>query len=135
MAKEKDAQKLQQKYIEMQIIDQQMKQMQKQIQLIEMQMSEITVTKEALNDLKDAKINSDILAPISSGIFVKAALADNKKLAVNVGSGTVVEKKIPEVIKIIEEQESEIKKTYDSLMAEMQKLGTKALQIEESLSK
>jgi prefoldin alpha subunit len=135
MAKEKDAQKLQQKYLEMQIIDQQMKQIQKQLQLIESQITEIAVTKEALNDLKNTKTDSEILAPVSSGIFVKGKLADNEKLAVNVGSGTVVEKTIPDVIKIIEEQEKEIKKTYDALMIEMQKLGTKALQLEKSLSK
>jgi prefoldin alpha subunit len=133
MAKEKDAQKLQQKYMELQILDQQMKQIQKQLQLIEMQLSEVEATKEALNDLKNTKTDSEILAPISNGIFVKGKLIDNQKLAVNVGSGTVVEKSVPELIKIIDEQEQEIKKAHDSLAAEMQKLGTKALEIEKTL--
>lgn len=132
---EKDAQKLQQKYMELQMIDQQMKQMQKQIQLIESQITEIVITKEAITALKNTKTNSEILAPISSGIFIKGTLADNQKLAVNVGSGTVVEKTIPEVIRIIEEQETEINKTYEILIAELQNLGTKALQIEQELSK
>ena len=132
MAK-KDPQKLQQQYMEMQIIDQQMKQIQRQLQMIESQMVEVAATKEALNDLKDTKTGSEILAPISSGIFIKSNLAENTKLAVNVGSGTVVEKTIPEVINIIEEQEEEIKKTYDNLVIEMQRMGTKALELEQNL--
>ena len=132
---EKDAQKLQQKYMDLQMIDQQMKQMQQQIQLIESQINEIVITKEAINSLKNTKTDSEILAPISGGIFIKGTLTDNQKLAVNVGSGTVVEKTIPEVIKIIEEQETEINKTYNTLIAELQNLGTKAIQIEQEISK
>ena len=130
---EKDAQKLQQKYIEMQILDQQMKQIQQQIQLIESQLVEVENTKQALNDLQKTNAGSEILAPISNGIFLKATLADNQKLRVNVGSGTVVEKTIPEVISIIEEQEEEIKKAYGQLTAEIQKLSIKALAMEEEL--
>ena len=130
---EKDAQKLQQKYIEMQIMDQQMKQIQQQIQLIESQLVEVENTKQALNDLQKTNNGSEILAPISNGIFLKATLTDNQKLRVNVGSGTVVEKTIPEVMDIIEEQEGEIKKAYGQLTAEMQKLSTKALAMEEEL--
>ena len=131
----RDAKKLQQKYLELQVIDQQMKQLQRQLQLIESQMMEVTMTKEALNELGAVSKGTEMLAPISGGIFVRANLADSNKLAVNVGAGTVVEKTIPEVIRIMEEQESEIRKTYNSLAEELQKLGEKALEIQEELSK
>ena len=131
---EKDARKLQQKYLELQIIDQSMKQIHKQLQMIEAQMAEIALTKEAINDLSTVQEGSEIISPISSGIFLKSSLLDSKKLLVNVGSGTVVEKTIPETIKIIEDQEVEIRKTYDVLAQELQKLGTKAMQLEGSIS-
>ena len=102
--------------------------------MIEAQIAEIALTKEAINDLANVQEGSEIISPISSGIFLKSSLLDSKKLLVNVGSGTVVEKTIPETTKIIEEQEAEIKKTYDVLVAELNKLGAKAIQLEESLS-
>jgi len=130
---EKDSQKMQQQYMEMQMINQQMNQIQQQIQMIEAQLIEVETTKNALRDLQKTKIGSEILAPVSNGIFIKATLSDNEKLRVNVGSGTVVEKSIPEVIKIIEEQESEIRKAESQMSAELEKLTTKALEIEQAL--
>lgn len=130
---EKDAQKIQQNYMEMQMINQQMKQIQQQIQMIEAQLIEVETTKQALKDLEKTETGAETLAPISSGIFLKTTLVDNKKLKVNVGSGVVVEKTILEVIKIIKEQEEEIRNTHSNLAVEMQKLSTKALEIEKAL--
>jgi len=131
---EKDSQELQQRHMEMQIISQQMQQIQQQLQMIETQLVEVASTKEALSDLEKTKTGSEILAPVSNGIFVKGSLSDNQKLSVNVGSGVVVEKTIPEVIKIIEEQEQEIKNAYENLTEELQKMGTKALELENSMN-
>ena len=122
---EKDSQELQQKYMEMQILSQQMQQIQQQMKMIENQLAEVATTKEALNDLKETKTGSEILAPVSNGIFLKGTLSDNQKLSINVGSGVVVEKTIPDVIKIIEEQETEIKKAYDQLTEKIETLRSR----------
>jgi prefoldin alpha subunit len=130
---EKEKQQLQEKYMQMQLMEQQMQQVQKQLKLIEQQMQELTLTEQALNDLKNAKIGSEILVPIASGIFVKAELKDNKELAVNVGADTVVKKSIEEAKELIINQVEEITKIQEDLTGNMEKLQLSAQSIQKEL--
>ena len=95
---------LQNKYMQYQMIDQQMKQIQQQVQVIEKQLVDLAVTRQAMDDLEKTNVGSEILVPVSNGIFTKAELKDNKKLILNVGSNTAVEKSIPETKKLIDNQ-------------------------------
>ena len=83
---------LQEKYIELQMIEQQMKQIQKQAQLVDSQMNELAVAHQALDDIKKTKPGTKILVPISNGIFAKAEIKDNEDLIVNVGANVIVNK-------------------------------------------
>src|SRR3989338_2449099 len=89
----KDKQKeMQEKYIELQLLDQQIKQMQKQIQLVEQQVMELSSVKQSLDEIKNIEKGTEVLAPLSSGIFAKAEIKDIDKLLVNVGADVVIEK-------------------------------------------
>jgi len=61
-----------------------------------------------MTELQKTTVNTEILAPIANGIFFKAELKDNQKLTINVGSEVAVEKTIPEVIRLLEEQKEKI---------------------------
>lgn len=124
----------QQKHIEMHLLDQQIKQVQKQLQLLEQQILELNATKDALDDFAAIKPGTEILVPISSGIFVKGQIKDNKELTVNVGANVAVNKSIPETKKLLEEQLEEIKKFQQELILNLQKLGLKAQEIEKELT-
>ena len=79
-----------------------------QFQMISEQSLDIEKTRDSLNDLANSKTGSTMLAPIANGIFVRAKLENTEKLMINVGSDTVVEKTVPQVIVLLEEQEDNL---------------------------
>ena len=92
-------------------------------------------TKDAIDDLAAAKPGTEMLVPISSGIFVKGQIKDNKELTVNVGADTAVKKTIPETKKLIQQQLVEIKNFQKELNLNLQKLSLKAQETQKELSK
>lgn len=128
-----DEKEMQEKYIELQSLEQQMAQVQKYLQLMDNQIIELTTTNKALDDLKDVKPNTNILVPISNGIFAKAEIKDSKELIVNVGANVTVKKDVKSTKDLIEKQIDEIKSNYGQINSEMQKLGVKASAIEKEL--
>ena len=86
-------QKTEDRYRQLQMIQQQAEQIAEYVQKLQMQLQEIDNSLEALQELKNTAINTEILAPVANGIFLKASLQDNQKLVVNVGAEVTVEKK------------------------------------------
>jgi len=131
MAKEEE--QLQEKYIEMKMIEQQMEEIQKQAQKVEQQVMEMMGTVQSLDEFKNAKKGDGILVPISSGIFAKAALQENKEFLVNVGADTVVSKDIEATKKLMEKQVEQMKELHMNVQMQMQKLALKASSVQEEL--
>lgn len=130
-----DKGKIQEKYMELQLIEQQAKQIQKQAQLVESQIDELTSANDALDDLKNTKPGTKILVPISNGIFAKAEIKDTKDLIVNVGSNVTVNKDVESAKNLIKTQIDEIKAFQEKIMIDFQKLGVKGTVIEQELQK
>ena len=98
----------QQKYLQLQMLDQQIKQVQQYLQTFDQQLVEIRNVISSLKELSKLKKGDQILAPLASGIFVKAKLEDNNEVRVNVGTNIVVTKNIEDAVKMLQEQEAEI---------------------------
>ncbi len=126
MAKtENDAQSMQQKQMEMQMLNSQLQQLQQQLNAVEQQSMEIEFVIDALENLSKVEVDTDVLVPLSSGIFVKAKLQDNKNLIVNVGSNTTVTKTIPEVQDMLKQQVQEIAKVKKELTDKFTEFASK----------
>ncbi len=132
-AKEEQAKKVQQKYLELQLIDQQMKQVQKQVEAIERQVVELDEVLQSLDALATSKSGSEMFVPITSGIFLKARLEDNEKLAVNVGSNTVVSKDIPATKTMLAEQAMDMRKFQTELAEQFEKMAERAVGLQKEL--
>jgi len=130
-----DEKQLQQKYMEFQMIEEQLKQISNQVQELDSKLLELEYLKKSLDELAGAKKGSEILAPISPGIFVKAELLDPNDLLVNVGSKTVVGKNIKETKKLLDFQINEIDNIREQMIAELTKNSRKAQDIEKELIK
>jgi prefoldin alpha subunit len=130
---EEQQKKLQQKYLELQIIDQQMKQIQKQVEAVEKQVSEIDEVQQSLDELSKSKVGSDMWVPISNGIFLKARLEENKKLGVNVGSSTVVMKDIPSTKEMLANQATEMRKFQAEMVSQFEQMAEKAAELQAEL--
>lgn len=133
--KEEDAQVMQQKYMELQMLDQQVKQIQQQLHAVEQQSMEIEHVIDALGSLSKVEKGSDILAPLSSGIFIKGRIEDTKEVVVNVGSNTTVTKQIPEVQEMLKKQAQELEKAKKDLSARFTEFANKMQAIQGTLMK
>ena len=119
------------KYMQLQSVQQQVEQITEYVERLQQQRQELDLSIEALSGLQKIKSNTEILAPIANGIFLKAELKDNKKLIVNVGAEVTVEKNIPEVIALLEEQKTKITENMveaENVFQQLQEQGRKIYQ-------
>ncbi|MBU4493446.1 MAG: prefoldin subunit alpha [Nanoarchaeota archaeon] len=126
---------LQKMYLELQLLDEQIKQVQKQIVVLDEQLVELNNTLQALDDFNKTAVGTKILVSLSPGIFTKAELKDNKELLVNVGSNVVVKKNVAETKDLLKKRFDSIKKYRDLILAEMQKIGLQASNLEQEINK
>jgi len=113
------------KYLELQILNQQIKQLQQQIINLENQVIELEVLEDNLNELKKVKEGTEILVSMGAGIFAKAQLKDNKKVIVNVGSSTMVKKEIDEAKTLVTDQVNQIKQIVNEITEELEKAAVR----------
>jgi len=129
MTDKKEKQKmLEAKYMEQQLLEQEIKQIQGSLQTIDNQIMEIRLVEHSIDELKKTKIGQGIFVPLSNGIFLKGKLVNNQKLLVNVGSGVVVGKSIEGTKGLLHKQLDELDKLRNQIMAQFQK---SAMQLEE----
>jgi prefoldin alpha subunit len=107
-------------YLQYQMLNQQLKEIQQKMQEIANQANEIQITKQAVEEIPNVGKGTEILAPFAPGIFVKAELKDNKEFHINVGSKVVVTKSVGETVKLLEEQEKELERAQEQLAGQWQ---------------
>ncbi len=119
-------------YMEMQNIDQQLKQLQEYSQNFETQALGISEILESLDDFEKSTPGSKIFVPLQNGIFVEAKLGDSKKVKVNVGSGIVVEKTVGETKEMMEKQLEAVKLYRLQLNSQIEELTAKLQELEKA---
>ena len=125
-----DENKLKQKYLEMQTIQQQANQVREQLSQLQEQVDEIHLVASSLDELKDINKGDEILVPIVNGIFIKAQVLDTDHVKMNVGSGTVTDKTIDQAKTLLLSQAGEIEEIRDKLSGLFEELSKRALSIE-----
>jgi prefoldin alpha subunit len=125
-----DEQKMQEKALKIQILEQQIIGVQNQLQNLEAQLVDLDITKESLDDLKKSEKGSELLSMLSPGIFVKSNLADNKDVIINVGAGVAVKKDVDKAKELVEQQFEEVKKVQLQLLMDMEKLNEAIIRME-----
>ena len=131
--KEKE-EKLQKLYLEFQVLSEQIKQLENQSTALNNQLIELIVTDQSLDDLKKTDKGAEILVPLSSGIYTKAELKDNKNFIVNVGSNIALTKDLDATKILIKDQIDEIKKLQENLVNQLQLHTSKASAIEQEMN-
>ncbi len=125
--------KAQEKYIELKTLEQHIKQLQSQLEMITDQLIELTVTSNSIGEFSRINSGKEVFVPLSSGIFAKAAIKDTSELLVNIGANIVVNKDIASAKKLIQNQAEEIKKVQSRMINELEKMAAHAAQLEAQL--
>ena len=126
---------MQELYLKLQMVHEQIKEIEKQDQMFNNQIVELTATTQSLDDFKNLKQGTEILVPLNRGMYAKAELKDNKELLVNVGSNVTVKKDIESTKKLINEQIVEITNVQQQMVVNLQQLSSQAALIEGEIKK
>lgn len=130
-----DQKNLNEKYLELQILEHQLKQVNQQILNLDNQLLELQRIEDNLDDLTKAKKNTEMLVALGGGVFSKAELKDNRSVLMNVGSNIVVEKDIPSSKKVVNNQIDQIKDVVKQLEQEFQVLAVNSQAMQQELQK
>ncbi|MBI4153792.1 prefoldin subunit alpha, partial [Candidatus Woesearchaeota archaeon] len=110
---------VQQRYMELQLLNSQLKQVQQQLEMLTQQVSELNRIDEALEELAKTKKETEVLSQLGSGVFVKSVLMDEKNVLLNVGANIVVEKPIKDAKGIVERQIEDFNNVIAELTAQL----------------
>ncbi len=104
----------QEKFMQLQALDQQYSQVMQQLQFIEQELLELDEFSKSLSHLQSSD-EKEILAPLGRGVYMPASRHAEKKLYVEVGAGVVVLKTPEEAAKVVESQLEQLKAAYHQL--------------------
>ncbi|MBL7100895.1 MAG: prefoldin subunit alpha [Nanoarchaeota archaeon] len=130
-----DKNELNQKYMEFQMLDQNLKQVNQQLLNLDNQLLELQGIEENLGELKKTKKNTEILVALGGGVFSKAELKENNTILMNVGANIIVEKDIPASKEVIGHQIDQIKDFMKQLEQEFQMLAANSQALQMDLQK
>jgi prefoldin alpha subunit len=90
--------------MEFKMLDQYIKQLQSQLEMITHQLIELNATSNSLNEFNNLSAGKEMFVPLSSGIFAKASIKDTSELLVNVGANVAVKKDVNSTKKLIQKR-------------------------------
>lgn len=125
---------LQQRYMEMQYMQQHLTQYQQQLEMLNTQIEDCDRILEGLDEISKKKPGEEMLVPISNGIFAKAKLDDTSKLVINVGSNVAAEKNVDDAKTLIKKQKAEMERTKIQLTDVMGSITEQMQMVEKELS-
>lgn len=91
----------------------------KQRDLVANTINEISLTINAIDDIKNVDEGKEILVPLGSGAFVAATLKDNKKMLLDLGSDTYTRKPLHEGAENLKGRNEELQKAMVSINMEL----------------
>src|SRR3989338_3798071 len=99
---------IEQKVLEYQMIDQRISHLREQIRTADEQILEMASVLRSIDDFSAYGPDTEMLVPLSNGIFAHAILKKEEKFLVNVGALVVVDKSPEETKQIISRQKEDL---------------------------
>lgn len=128
-----DKKKLQEKYVELQLLSMQIKQVEEQLNAIDQKTFELVNLRESLHNLHHAKAGSKSFVPIGLGVFAAGTIENTEEVLLNVGAGIVVRKNTHEAEESITKQIAQLEDLTLELSHNLKELATMAQAVEVEL--
>ncbi len=123
---------LQQKYLEFQALEQEIKLLQQHLMNLNQQLLELKRLRQDLGALKQAKVGAKTFSPLGAGIYVETELKDTSKLLINTGASVLTSKTVEEAEEIVTARVNEMTKLFEQMERGLsQQIGSHAALSEE----
>ncbi|GEM_PF-4714270 len=129
---EEDLQKM---YMQHQMLQQYIKGYSEQTNIIEGKIQELISTTDAINEIKNTSIGSEIMANLGSQVFVKSSLKSTEKVIVELGAGIYASRSIEDAVKILDSRKQELMNVNNQIMMEINKLAMQMKHLEPEIQK
>ncbi len=126
---------LEKKYIQLQMLKQQLSAFVEEKNLLNEKVSELVVTIDALNKLGNIKQGDEMWSSLGSSAFVRSDIKDIEKVLIGIGAGIVVKEEKGKAAEILHGRLSELSKLDSEMMAEINKLGSMIAELEPEVQK
>lgn len=120
-------------FFKVNMIEQYMKNIQQQVEIIENEILELNLLKDGLKGLEGCS-GKEIFSSLGKGVFIKAKII-SEELLVKIGGKDLVKKSIPETEEIIKKQISKLELARRGLSQDMERLSEEAEKIMNSMEK
>jgi len=126
---------LQSKYIQLQMMKQQLGAFIQEKNLIDEKSSELSNAINAMKKLEDVKMGSEIWSPVGAGAFVRSDVKDTENVLIGVGAGVVLKKNRADAVTTLESRLSEITALDRNIVAEIKKFSQQFEALEKEVEK
>ena len=120
---EQSKQKLQEKYVLYQLLNQNLESLKQQQDMIQQQFIELKSTVMSISDTGSLKESNEILVPLGGGCFGKGTVTDSKNVIVSIGSGLFMTKKSESAKSYIEDRLNEIEMANKEIQGHMERIA------------
>ncbi|MBS3167824.1 prefoldin subunit alpha [Candidatus Woesearchaeota archaeon] len=124
---------MQHKYMEFQMLMQQLQQLEQNSENIEKHINDLMKLNENLDVISNTKKDTESLIPLGNGIFLKGSLNDNQSVVMNVGSNLCVEKSLHEAKQTVNIQMQEVSDFMIQLKTEINNTRNKLMQLQKEI--
>ena len=129
-SKKQDRQELQEKYLELQVLKQQISNYVEQKQAVDAKINELNASIEALKALPNVKKDEEMWSSLGSGTFVRSDIKDVEKVLVAIGAGVVTKETLPKAIEILESRVKEFSDINDEIIRQANTMVERINQLE-----
>lgn len=129
----KDQEFLQERYVEMQLIEKQVHQLRQRLQIVEGEIQEVRSNSVALDEMSKVKPGEELMIPLANGIFMRGTVKETEKLLVGVGASIVVEKDIPSTKNILDQRLQTLEKYHKEVLQGIMTLDERGRGLEKEM--
>jgi prefoldin alpha subunit len=115
-------QKLQEKYILYQLLNQNLESLKQQMEMVAQQSLEVRSTMLSIDDIKGIKDENEVFLPLGSGCYGKGKITSRNDVLVNTGAGIFMNQKAEQARLSLEEREKELQKASETIKEQIERV-------------
>lgn len=116
-------QKLQEKYVLYQLLNQNLESLKKQMEMVEQQSLEVKSTIVSIDDIKAIKEDNEVFLPLGSGCYGKGKITSKNDVLVNGGAGIFMNQKADKAKLSLKEREKELEKAGETIKEQIERVS------------